>query len=271
MQTLGYAIFDFPTHAVTAVFDGGLSSFRSAILPEYKQNRYDKDDPETRQYLDTFRTSKLILKYCLERLGIRIIELPGKEADDVLLRVRDILNEYSVVVTEDRDLLQLVDSRTLVWRPAAGELIGLSNFTRMVGVRYENFLLYKAVAGDAGDNIPGIPGVGKVTVGKVVTGLLRGMQAVDIPRLLTWVSAQSDSRIRKITEHADTIRRNLDLVDVSREPFSPAELAEIRSLLAERVNVFERVTELIEMFQFLEFREFLKDFNWWIRSFAALR
>jgi len=89
------------------------------------------------------------------------------EADDVIGWLIEKLKDYIVIVTVDRDMLQLVNENVDVYLPMKKILITLDNFEEEIGVAPEFFLVYKAAMGDKSDNIPGIPKCGKVTAKKV--------------------------------------------------------------------------------------------------------
>ena len=147
-----------PTH-IAAVFDAPTKTFRHDMYAEYKGTR-KPTDPELKMQFEP-------IKKILKMLNVYTIELAGYEADDLVGTLARKFDEPTVIVTGDRDSFQLVDdSTTIMWTK-----VGVSNvekvdldYLRTLGFdSTEQFIDYKALRGDASDNIPGIKGVGEKT------------------------------------------------------------------------------------------------------------
>nr|WP_320133547.1 DNA polymerase I [uncultured Holophaga sp.] len=147
-----------PTHIV-AVFDTPSPTFRHEIYPEYKANR-----PEMPEDL---RPQIPLIRDLIRALNIPIVELPGFEADDVMgtLATRAAAEGLpAVIVSPDKDLLQLVDDERgiAVLNTKDGEVWHdrLGAKERM-GVWPEQIVDFLAILGDASDNVKGVPGIGE--------------------------------------------------------------------------------------------------------------
>ncbi|BBX96206.1 DNA polymerase I [Mycobacterium lacus] len=153
-----------PTH-VAAAFDVSRQTFRSERYPEYKANRSSTPD-EFYGQID-------ITKEVLGALGITVLAEPGYEADDLIATLAtQAENEgYRVlVVTGDRDSLQLVSDNVTVLYPRRG-VSELTRFTpeavvEKYGLTPKQYPDFAALRGDPSDNLPGIPGVGEKTASK---------------------------------------------------------------------------------------------------------
>jgi DNA polymerase I len=156
-----------PTH-VAAAFDVSRQTFRSERYPEYKANRSSTPD-EFRGQID-------VTKEVLAALGITVLAEPGFEADDLIatLTTQAEKEGYQVlVVTGDRDALQLVSDDVTVLYPRKG-VSELTRFTpaavvEKYGLTPEQYPDFAALRGDPSDNLPGIPGVGEKTASKWIT------------------------------------------------------------------------------------------------------
>jgi DNA polymerase-1 len=156
-----------PTH-VAAAFDVSRQTFRSERYPEYKANRSSTPD-EFRGQID-------VTKEVLAALGITVLAEPGFEADDLIatLTTQGEKEGYQVlVVTGDRDALQLVSDDVTVLYPRKG-VSELTRFTpaavvEKYGLTPEQYPDFAALRGDPSDNLPGIPGVGEKTASKWIT------------------------------------------------------------------------------------------------------
>jgi DNA polymerase I len=143
---------------MAVAFDTG-KTFRDQIFPEYKGTRAKMPDdlspqiPRIRQLVDAFNIPRL--------------EMEGFEADDVLGSIARIANEQGLgvkIITGDRDLLQLVNDRTIVYLAGDDQnYVTNEDVIRKLGVRPDQVVDYKALVGDKSDNIPGVMGIGEKT------------------------------------------------------------------------------------------------------------
>ena len=164
-----------PTH-IAAAFDVSRQTFRSERYPEYKATRSATPD-EFHGQID-------ITKEVLNALGITVLAEPGFEADDLLatLATEAETEGYRVlVVTGDRDALQLVSDDVTVLYPRKG-VSELTRFTpdavvEKYGLTPTQYPDFAALRGDPSDNLPGIPGVGEKTAAKWIVeyGSLQGL------------------------------------------------------------------------------------------------
>jgi DNA polymerase I len=147
-----------PSH-IAVLFDPPGKTLRHEEYAEYKANRPKMDDalavqvPHIRRVCEAFR--------------LPVVEVPGYEADDViatLARQAVARGQKVVVVSSDKDLLQLVGDDILVLNPGR-EGSGSTLFDRKAveakwGVPPERIVDVLALVGDAVDNVPGVPGIG---------------------------------------------------------------------------------------------------------------
>ncbi|HMM29014.1 MAG TPA: DNA polymerase I [Aggregatilineaceae bacterium] len=169
--TFGFArtlldILDKNPDYLAVSFDQGLTG-RDALYDEYKGTR-DKMPNELRVQLDRIRE-------LVQAFNIPILELEGYEADDVIGSVSPQAEAQGVdvmIITGDRDLLQLLTDHTQVQLP--GKTLGdakvydLARFREEYGLEPRQLPELKGLMGDASDNIPGIKGVGEKTASKLI-------------------------------------------------------------------------------------------------------
>jgi DNA polymerase-1 len=146
---------------VFLIFDKRINNggnFRKTYVA-YKENRLF--DPKINE--DISNCTALIQEIA-RGLGIKIILPWNLEADDVIAYlVGDAnLEGTNIVVTSDKDMLQLVSATTSIYNTSKNNLITLENFEELVGIKLENFLTYKCILGDRSDNVPGVPKYGEV-------------------------------------------------------------------------------------------------------------
>ncbi|MCX7671112.1 MAG: DNA polymerase I, partial [Anaerolineae bacterium] len=151
---------------VAVAFDVG-KTFRHEMFPEYKGHR--------ERMPDELRTQVERIKQVVETLNIPIFTADGFEADDVLAtlaRQASAQGVETLIVTGDRDILQVVDDRvhvltsgrqfsdTIIYDPAAVQ--------EKYGLRPEQLVDFKALVGDKSDNIPGVRGIGEKTAAELL-------------------------------------------------------------------------------------------------------
>ena len=158
-----------PTHIVTA-FDLKAPTFRHKKYSEYKAGR--------RPMPEDLAVQIPLLKEVLTSLGVKICQLEGYEADDILGTLSKRFNDKTYVISGDKDTLQLVSDSTEVWFAKKG--ITDVNKVTLDKMKTANFMPwqvieYKALAGDSSDNIKGVAGVGE----KTARELLEKYQSID--------------------------------------------------------------------------------------------
>lgn len=191
-----------PAHVAVA-FDVGRKTFRTDIFPAYKAQR--EASPEE------FKGQISILDEILNTLGITTLSMENYEADDILATLTTAAKalEYEIlIVTGDRDYLQLVDETTTVLYPMRGVSV-LHRFTpeaveEKYGLTPLQYPDFAALRGDPSDNLPNVPGVGDKTATKWI------QQYETLDNLL----AHADEIKGKV---GDNLRERLEQVKLNRE------------------------------------------------------
>lgn len=154
-------------HYIVTAFDKSAPTFRHIEYEEYKAGRKKTPDELSMQFS--------IMKEVLNKMGIKIFELEGYEADDLigtLSAYAENDNIESYIVTGDRDALQLATDNVKVVLNKKGitetEIYDRSRMINELGVTPKEFIDVKGLMGDKSDNIPGVPGVGEKTAYKLI-------------------------------------------------------------------------------------------------------
>jgi DNA polymerase I len=204
-----------PTHLAVA-FDVSRQTFRTELYAQYKGNR-SASPPE-------FSGQVALVKEVLDALNVVHLELDGYEADDIIATLATEAVEDGLdvlIVTGDRDALQLVSDNVTVLYPRKG----VSDLARMtpnaVEEKYfvtpDRYPELAALVGESSDNLPGVPGVGPKTAAKWLDtydgleNLIR--QAADVP-------GKAGEAFRERLEDVTTNRRVNALIRDLRLPFS---------------------------------------------------
>ncbi len=154
-------------------FDIKHPTFRHEMYEGYKAGRHPTPPELLSQFADA--------KECLALMGIKVLELPGWEADDIQGTIakmaHDVKDTESYVFSGDRDLLQLIDDKVTVLLATNTDTVVMKReeFFAKYGVEPDNFVDMKALMGDSSDNIPGVAGVGE----KTAQGLIQNFKNLE--------------------------------------------------------------------------------------------
>ena len=162
-----------PTHFGICL-DRKEPTYRHEVFPDYKANRSDPDDE--------FLVQLPEFKRVLESFDIPLIEMPGFESDDLLGTLSHQFSSQGIktyIMSGDMDLLQLINENTAIVMNKKGVsnylIYNLDELTSNYDLTPEQFIDFKALKGDASDNIPGVKGVGE----KTALNLLRDYPSLD--------------------------------------------------------------------------------------------
>ncbi|MGZ6370169.1 MAG: DNA polymerase I, partial [Bdellovibrionota bacterium] len=145
---------------LAVVYDSKEPSFRKEIYKEYKANRSAPPDDLIPQFA---RIEDLV-----RRFEIHSYRQSGVEADDLIATltkrwIKENPKHRVVVVSGDKDLMQLVSERVQIWDTMNNKIYGPKEVEEKFGVRPDQIRDYLALVGDSSDNIPGVPSVGPKT------------------------------------------------------------------------------------------------------------
>jgi 5'-3' exonuclease len=182
---------------------------RTEMLPEYK-NRGEPDE-ERRDLLDQMFSQLDRLTDLLRALGITQVKAPGWEADDAiatLARRAEERGHRAAIFSGDSDLCQCVSDHVFMLRPIGKEVVTIDRdgVDDWLGVRPGLVPLLKGLAGDSSDNIPGVPGIGKVTGVRLVNeygsiyGILSAVKRDEKPSIPRFSDRAWESLKKSVTD-----------------------------------------------------------------------
>jgi DNA polymerase I len=151
-----------PTH-LAIIFDKSENTFRNTLYPDYKAHRPPAPDD-------------LIPQFALIREAVKAFDLPsleqiGFEADDLIatyVREADQRGATATIVSSDKDLMQLVTERVMMYDTMKDRRIGIAEVIEKFGVPPDKVVEVQALAGDSVDNVPGVPGIGIKTAAQLI-------------------------------------------------------------------------------------------------------
>ena len=230
LKSIGYVINMVSPTRVIIVFDGkGGSNRRRKIYPEYKQNRktkyrvnrtYDFASQE-----DERQNMIMQLQRCVEYLDtlpVTVLSYDNIEADDTIgYLCKQVLTESEIVVmSTDKDFLQLANGRTKIWSPTKKKLYDEEAVFEEFGITAKNYIWFRVLDGDKSDNINGVRGLGLKTIRK------------KLPFLTENKICNIDDITDVLPESSDIIKRNYDLIQLQDVNISGS----TKTKIIERVN-----------------------------------
>ena len=182
-----------PTHLVI-VFDAGKKTYRNEIYSEYKAHRPPPPDDLIPQFP--------LMREVAEAFNIKILEKVGFEADDIiatLVRMGKENKEKIMIVSSDKDLMQLVNHEVTMYDALRMKLIGEKEVKEKFGVAPSKMRDLLALVGDSSDNIPGLPGIGPKTAAELLN------KYEDVPGIFKHASEIKQPKRRETIENGHEI------------------------------------------------------------------
>lgn len=242
VNILARVITDYHPEYMCVAFDAGKHTFRNDLYADYKGTRKGMPDELAMQMP--------MLKDLLQKMGIFIIEKLGIEADDIIGTLANRFeNTKNIIMTGDRDCLQLINDHTEVWLTKHGisEIVEMNerHLKEEWGLEPSQIIDLKALMGDSSDNIPGVPSVGE----KTAKNLLAQYGTIDN------IYANIDNISGKLGEK---LRENKDLCYLSYDLATIRTKCDVACDLEDCKYTFPWNNEVYKIFQEYEFRSLLK-------------
>ena len=187
------------TH-IAVVFDSGEKTFRNEIYSEYKATR----PPCPPELLPQFPLVRELVKV----LNIVSLEKVGYEADDIIATYAKKAEKedfYVVIVSSDKDLMQLVDDKVLMFDGLKNEFIDIEKVKEKWGVEPKKVLDVLTLMGDASDNVPGVAGIGQKTAIELIN------QYGDVENLMKHLDEIKQNKRR------ETLKNSINEIKLSKK------------------------------------------------------
>jgi DNA polymerase-1 len=240
-QMLLKVLKDHQPHYIVVTFDSKAPTFRSDVYREYKANRPAMPESLTPQIP--------YIKKIVEGYRIATLELEGNEADDLIGTVAKGLEQEAdvVIITGDKDLLQLVSDHIEVYDTMKEVRYNVDSVIERFGVTPEQVVEVMGLAGDAIDNIPGVPGIGE----KTAIQLIKTFGSID--HLLSHLDQVPQKKLReKLESHGEQARLSRRLATVRTD-------APVRCQLSDFIVTGANPESLRDIFKELEFNKLLRE------------
>jgi 5'-3' exonuclease len=207
-------------------WDGsGGSQKRRSVVKEYKQGRkplrknYKIEGMTLQSEKENMVWQQRILMETLNKMPVMQLVLDHVEADDIIAMITQspkYKGWQKVIVSSDKDFLQLLDKETVLYRPIQKKVWTKNTVIEEYGISPENFVIARAIAGDSSDNLKGIAGAGLKTVAKRLS-FLRDEEYYPITDVLKECQ-NNDTGPRfyvNVVEGWDTVERNYGVMNLT--------------------------------------------------------
>ena len=226
---------------LAVIFDSKAPTFRSEVYKEYKANRPAMPELLTPQIP--------YIKKIIEGYRIALLEMDGYEADDLIGTVAKRLESEVdiVIITGDKDILQLVSDRIQIYDTMKEKRFGVEEVIERFGVSPDQVVEVMGLSGDAIDNIPGVPGIGE----KTAIQLIKTYGSIE--NLLAHVEEIPQKKLK------ENLRTHGDLARLSRQLATIHTDVPVNSPLKDFSLSPPDLKSLKEIFKELEFNKLLKE------------
>ncbi len=246
-KALRRMILDIRPDFAAVCWDAGLPERRTALQPEYKQQR-----PEMPPDL---KSQEAPMQQLVSWLGFGSIAVQGTEADDIIASYARAHDGETVIATNDKDILQMVSDRITIYSTAKADvvdnpggfaLLGTKEVHKKWGVAPGQIGDVLALTGDTSDNIRGVEGIGS----KTATALIQ--QFGSVAAMLAQPDLIDKEKVRqKILSASHQLLQNLEMVRLDTDLELP--------MAIEKLGLCPKYPELLEAVANYEFKTLLTE------------
>ncbi len=228
-------IEDYREEKLIVIFDAARENFRNKIYKDYKANRGETPEDLIPQFD--------LIKKCVRAFNIPQLEIEGFEADDIIATYSieaSKINIPSLIVSSDKDLMQLVNEKVKMLDPMKNKKIDINEVIEKFGVEPNKVVQIQALMGDKVDNIPGALGIGP----KIALELIK--EYGDIEGLIKNVDKIKQEKRRNIIKNSvSDIRVSLKLVTLDKAVKLPLHIEDIKPF-AEIINNKKSINDFLQ-------------------------
>jgi DNA polymerase-1 len=241
-QMLIKILREFEPRTIVWFADEKGPTFRHLAYAEYKAQRPGMPDD--------LKVQIPYIKKIVLALGIPFVSKEGFEADDLISAFVHRFPVKSIIVAPDKDLYALVSERTILYDPVRETFIDKEEFLKKFGFPPERFPQFRALVGDPSDNIKGVPGVGEKTAKELI------LRFKSLEELFENLPKVTPLKLREtLAKNKEKVFENLSLMKLRIDVELPSH----------DLNFYQKrepdLLTLKSLFKELEFKKFLKEFN----------
>lgn len=256
LQTISKSVKDLQPSQVWICWDGYLGKHkRREIIPEYKEKRSTprttfKVELSDEERKENIKFQKRTLRELLKMLPVYQVHIKTLEADDLISKLCEHFKDSEkVIISSDKDFLQLVNENTFYFRPIQEEFLNVDEVVRKYNVHPNNFLLARSIEGDVGDNLSGVSRVGMKTIVKLFPEF-SDSKKLELLEVLEKCKNQKLKSYNNISDSKLLIEKNLEVMNLRDLNFSNDEMSEFNNQLnqdlkLEEINFIKETSKIL--------------------------
>lgn len=191
---------------------------------DFDRDSHNESREESKEYVAEYHRQRDILIQILSSIGIPSIKYANWEGDDLMTLLKRMSGDRAIVMTDDKDLIQLIDTNTDIWRPIQNQYLEFDSYMAKNNYdSYREMIFHKAIVGDGSDNIPA------VTAGLERKYSLGSTRAKVVAKIIyeshedkeTYLQVLKDfnkNYYKGFIDNVDIYERNMKLVDLDLVP-----------------------------------------------------
>jgi DNA polymerase-1 len=257
LRSMGSVIRNTGAEQVIVVFDGkGGSTKRRKIYSDYKKDRkmtermnreFDFDSVKEKE--ENMKSQLIALASYLELLPVKVIAVDNVEADDVIayLCLTYLKNDEVVIMSSDKDFLQLVTHNIKVWAPSKKKMYGIDEVLNEYNIHPHNITINRILEGDTSDNIKGIKGFGPKRLSTMFP-FLKEERKYTIEEVKQYAEANSENKglYQKLVDEYDIVERNNLLMNLHLLDFNVNSKFKIQGFMDEPMKKLNKMELLVK-------------------------
>lgn len=274
LRSIGAVVRDLQCTQVIVIFDGkGGSSRRRKIFPNYKKDRkmtmrmnrqIDFDTWEEKE--ENMKAQLIAFGQYLDLLPIKVMAVDNVEADDVIayITLNYFTDDEKIIMSSDKDFLQLVDDKTKVWAPTKKKLYGIDEVIEEYQIHPYNITINRILDGDKSDNITGVKGFGVKRLAKIFP-FLKEEKRYELDEIKEYAeqNVEKFGLLQKLVDNYDVVERNNRLMNLHLCDFSMQAKMRIQSFMNEEPKKLNKM-ELLLKFNRDGLSHAFKNFPEWV-------
>jgi|TARA_R110000782_G_scaffold266967_2_gene361876 DNA polymerase-1 len=273
-RSLGALIRQTDPTEVIVVFDGvGSSANRKNLVPEYKSNRnlqritnwdtFDDMDEEQDSKIDQIVR---IIQY-LKTLPVKTIAIDKTEADDIIAYLGSIIPEKPedkiIIVSSDKDFLQLVNENVLVYRPIEKEYYNEDTIKEKFNISPHNFIIYKTLLGDSSDKVKGIKGLGEKGLYKKFPEITEKDLTLDDIHSICESKFKDHLVYARVIQNIEELEKNYKIMDLSNPMLTDRDKEQLKTfVLSEKTHYLPE--QFLAMYKKDQLGSIIRNVEYWI-------
>lgn len=235
LKTLQRLCREYQPSQVYVTWEGGGSSRRRKLFPDYKLNRrpeklnrfYEGDIPDT----DENKQHQLIaLLDMLKYTPVCQIYAADCEGDDLIAYLcrGSLRDKEKVIVSSDKDMYQLLNHNTKIYSLHKKSFVTSEEILKEFKITSENFAIAKCLCGDTSDNVPGVKGVGFKTVASKFP-MLSSEKSIILQEVLAYAASHLEESViyKRVWESSEDVKRNWQLVHLDGSMLSHEQMKKV--------------------------------------------